>query len=333
MRLHLVFELVAGQPAGGDVERSIERMPSVEKLIARGDAIASPARTLDQALVAMFGYDAAAVLPNAALLALGEGLDATDGYWLRADPVCLLPTTTRLTLRELPAGTLSPAEAQALSTALIEHLAAHDFALFTPHPQRWYLRLAAEPDLRTLSPAECAGTLQESSLPAGRDGPQWRRMITEAQMLLHEHPVNAAREAQGNAPANAIWPWGGGRLPSPSLHPPYDGVWSGDVLARGLARAAGITVHALPQDAQAVLTHTRAEQDVLVVLRAEAHASRDAAKIDRAWAARLLSALEAGQLAELTITAWSGGAPIARRIERSHLRRWWRLGRALQVHG
>ncbi len=34
-------------------------------------------------------------------------------------------------------------------------------------------------------------------------------------MLLHDHPVNEARERRGEPPINAVWLWGGGRLAAP----------------------------------------------------------------------------------------------------------------------
>ena len=37
-----------------------------------------------------------------------------------------------------------------------------------------------------------------------------RRLMTELQMLLHEHPVNEARAARGVPTVNAVWLWGGG---------------------------------------------------------------------------------------------------------------------------
>ena len=46
---------------------------------------------------------------------------------------------------------------------------------------------------------------------AASDARPWRRWLTEMQMLLHEHPVNAAREARGRAPVTGVWFSGGGR--------------------------------------------------------------------------------------------------------------------------
>lgn len=333
MKLELVIELARATKKAPATE-STARMPDMETLLARGDPLQLSAGSCDACLLSMFGCDPAVTAPNAALYALGEGLAPGTDYWLRADPVCLAPTATQLTLSELPDGALSLAEAQALSAMLNAHFAGTDHVLFTPHPQRWYLRLKDAPDLKTSPPAACAGTLQEADLPSGPDGALWKRTITEAQMLLHAHAINAAREAEGKAPANAIWPWGGGRLPPDPKPPRYASVWSDDLLARGLARAAGITTHALPQDIGTVFASEALGGDALVVVRiAHADRTRVMTGIERQWMSPLRAALAGGQVAELAIMAWGAGAPIARRVTRGHLRRWWRRRRALDVHG
>jgi len=157
-------------------------------------------------------------------------------------------------------------------------------------------------------------------------------MITEAQMLLHEHPVNAAREAQGKVLANAIWPWGGGCLPAIAQRPRYRSVWSDDLLARGLAGAHGISTHALPADDLAMVLQERGNGDALVVHRAR-NAISDFAALDRAWGSALRTALEDGRITELSLLVWSARGPIARRVERRHLGRWWRRQRALHAYG
>jgi hypothetical protein len=39
----------------------------------------------------------------------------------------------------------------------------------------------------------------------------------EAQMTLHGHPLNAAREAAGQRPINSVWFWGCGAMPTRAL--------------------------------------------------------------------------------------------------------------------
>lgn len=42
-------------------------------------------------------------------------------------------------------------------------------------------------------------------LPQGAAARTWRRISTEMQMLLHQHPVNEAREAQARLPVSSVW--------------------------------------------------------------------------------------------------------------------------------
>ena len=47
-----------------------------------------------------------------------------------------------------------------------------------------------------------------------------RRWTNEAQMLLHAHPLNAAREREGRLRVNSIWWWGAGRHAGEALPEP-----------------------------------------------------------------------------------------------------------------
>ena len=45
----------------------------------------------------------------------------------------------------------------------------------------------------------------EAFLPNGSDLKRWQKLLTELQMLLHAHPVNAARVQRGARPINSLW--------------------------------------------------------------------------------------------------------------------------------
>ena len=328
MKLDIVIEVSAPSNSDGCGE-FIPRVPCLETLLARGDSFAPAGATLDKLLMANFGYQDAAIMPSAALCALGDGVEPNHDYWLRADPVCLAPTRTHLTLVELPENDLTPTEAQSLSAALSAHFSACTCTLVTPHPQRWYLRLPDALDMRTLPPSLCSGALQESHLPSGPDSAAWKRIITEVQMLLYAHPVNVARESAGKLPANAIWPWGGGRLSGGAAQSNYRHVWSNDPLTRGLARAAGTTAHGLPQHAKDLFASDCVSG--LVVL----NVPRDPdtfETLERVWFQVILAALGDGRLSELLLTLLLPIGTLARRTTSANLRRWWRRVRALSVY-
>jgi len=50
-------------------------------------------------------------------------------------------------------------------------------------------------------------------MPAGEGGRTWTRRLNEVQMMLHEHPINAARAATDRSPIDSLWWWGEGRWP------------------------------------------------------------------------------------------------------------------------
>ena len=72
---------------------------------------------------------------------------------------------------------------------------------------------------------------------------RWRSLITEAQVILHQHPRNRERLAQGRAAINALWFWGAGRLPD-AVQSRYLHVRSQEPLLQGLARMAGAAIAA-----------------------------------------------------------------------------------------
>ncbi len=73
-----------------------------------------------------------------------------------------------------------------------------------------------------------------------------RRLILRSQELLRDHPVNQARRARGQDPANSIWPWSPGYRPAmQTLSARFPQVRSGAVitavdLIRGIGRYAGL---------------------------------------------------------------------------------------------
>ncbi len=185
----------------------------LERLLARADrvAMATPPETR---FCHLLGLDDT---PVAALTALADGLDGEHGGWLRCDPVSLLANRDRLVLFD-PTPSLTDTDAAALLERLNAHLADDGLRLHAPHPQRWYLCVPQAPALAATSPLDAVGS---DRLPrfGGDDAALWQRRFTELQMLLHDHPVNAAREAQGRPAINSLWPWGSGSFSRPAALP------------------------------------------------------------------------------------------------------------------
>src|SRR5690606_22272390 len=113
------------------------------------------------------------------------------------------------------------------------HFAQSGYELFRTDSQHCYLRAPRLLDVRTQPPYACVGPLDERHLPSRSDGAQLRRLVTEAQMLLHDLPMNDAREANGKLPVTGVWPWGNGRMPVIAASR-YTHVVSDDPIVRGI---------------------------------------------------------------------------------------------------
>jgi hypothetical protein len=225
-------------------------LPALEKLLARGkggkgNAPASPESggqlahptqadlsvSLEEALCGLFAVPGA---PVAAISAAFDGLG--EGSWLRADPVHLRLQRDQVVL--LPNVAVSAEEAVQLCDSLNEHFAGQGLDFFAPHPQRWYLRLAAVPDIQTIPLSQAAGRNIHGNLPTGADSRRWHQLFNEIQMLLFAHPLNEAREARGEAAINSLWLWGqGAAVPVQSA---YHSASSDETLAQMLATSAGL---------------------------------------------------------------------------------------------
>jgi hypothetical protein len=307
-------------------EEPAARLPLLEKLLARGDPWSLPhVADLSACLAALFALPRASV-PIAALGLLGEGVEPGREAWVRLDPVHLRAERSQLRLVPLAPHALSAADAERFAAALAPHFAAEGMALRAPQPQQWYLSCDGRADPATACPQRAAGILEQERLPRGADGAFWRRLMTEAQMLLHDSPLNAEREARGELAVNGVWPWAGGTLPTQSAGP-YRTVHAGIAYARGLGRLAGALAASLPADA------SWTEQGGLpALLVLSSPADGPLAQIEQTWIAPAVRALEQGRCDELRLALLGPDTSSARRLTRHHLRRWWRRAKPIAGH-
>lgn len=191
----------------------IGQWPGIAAALARADRLPdAPAGSA--ALVA----DAFACTPSklgeAALARLADAGDAGGENWLRADPVHL--GADHSTLRLLAHGDLAveAGEAEDFAAVLKPLFGDFGYELTVAAPERWYLKLARGAEVPVFSaPEQVLGDRLDGHMPGGPSGLRWQRLMTEAQMLLHDHRRNTERMRRGQRAINSLWFWGGGRLP------------------------------------------------------------------------------------------------------------------------
>lgn len=351
----LIPDLLPPQPPGGmlDLYHGLH-VPDLEWLFARGALQCDPGMSLEGWLLKHFGLEGTMPVASFSLLAErvayppGYGRAPDAAYWLRADPVHLQAQRDQLALVDGAMLAITAAEASALTESLNQHF-AQDSAepplrgklKFIPaHPTRWYLALDTAPELVTQPLPSVAGESINSCLPSGADGLRWNQIATETQMLLHAHPVNQARETQGQPAINSVWFWGGGVCPSlGSLAAPTEQIWANDALARGLALAAKLTPHALPLNFDAFMAqaNTGGAHCVLwdELRRAAWYGDHDAwraglARLEADWIKPLCYALRRGIVSEITLHAISEQGCLTVTTMRSGRWQFWRRRKALK---
>ena len=289
--------------------------PALRWLLAHANARPVPAAA-DETLFRLFGalVPDGADLPVAAVARLADGGDPEDGWWLRADPVHLRPDLHGVLLADARVLAIEPVEAALLAAAFDQTFAADGLQLYVPHPDRWYLRLPADPGLRTYPLLDAIGRDINPLLPHGPAGGRWHALLTEIQMLFHHHPVNRAREERNQPSINSVWFWGGGTCPA-GARAPAAGLYANDPLTRGLARVAGAAVGPVPEHASDWLDSASGEPDSLVVLETTRHDPADddparwadhVAEMERTWFTFCRRWLQAGKLAALYLYPGNG---------------------------
>lgn len=267
--------------------------------------------------------------PFGTLRLLGEEKGTGEAYpngWHCADPVHLRFHQERIILADASRLAIQPEEAAALVESLNREFAGRG-QFHMAHPERWYVRFNDDPATSEAPLSTVAG--RRILMSPARDAATraLRQIQNEIQMILHGHPVNQAREAQGLSPVNGIWLWGGGKLPLQSSAD-FDVAWSNLPLVRGLAKFEERDVLPLPPDLAAVLAEEEYVAPLIVLdalqapaLYEEGDGWRQALQgLEANWFAHLPALLAGGRVTQVNIYSNGIYGQLHWRIE--PLQRW-----------
>ncbi|HEY0943043.1 MAG TPA: hypothetical protein VGE08_23360 [Steroidobacter sp.] len=289
-------------PLGAEHEAGTGRLPPLTRLArlaGRGSVLkrqieagrgALHAAVLD----ALQLRDAADQYPSAAVIRTGATGERAIGFWLRAQPIHFAAGLDRLTTIPLHgAARMSAAERAALSPTLADHLQSTGIQLHEGADGEWLLRSEEPLQVQTVTPEFAAENPRADILPTGRDAGSLRRLMTEMQMLLHDHPVNRSRERRGLPAMNAIWVHGEGMLSdvTPQSLPEASG---DDVYLQGIYRLHGLPVQPKSADAASLLTRIAGPTVAIID-------PPDLRALETNWLEPLSRALLRGAISNLTV--------------------------------
>ncbi|PIQ36812.1 MAG: phosphoglycerate mutase [Lysobacterales bacterium CG17_big_fil_post_rev_8_21_14_2_50_64_11] len=256
--------------------------------------------------------------PLAAVTRQAEMGDAGDGHWLRADPAHVRADLSAVRLLACGDMGLTPDETESLLRPLKPLFGDLGWPLSAPSPERWYVSLPRDAQVPAFTdPDSALGAEIHDLLPAGNDGRRWRALLNEAQIVLHNHPLNGARARSGRPPINSLWFHGGGRLPEQVVCD-VQAVLSDDFSLCAFAGRAGADTAALPE------RYGANAQAVLIDLRA----ARDPAQLANDWLLPLRGALRAGQVTRVELDFADGHRLLLTAAQRW---RFWRRSKSAML--
>ena len=220
--MHLLIPFAHCSSEGCDMALRTLKLPNLQKLLSRLKS--DPAQQTDplslsppheRALAQALGLPAAdGLIPCAALQA--RQCLAADGAWGFITP-CHWHIGSKLVVMNGSAlNDLQEQESRTLLAAMEPYFAEDGITLHYLAPTRWLAQSELFDGLATASLDRASGHDVSDWLPTDSRARKLRRLQSEMQMLLYNHPVNELRSERGLSVVNSFWLSGTGALPAGS---------------------------------------------------------------------------------------------------------------------
>lgn len=225
MSPHLIVSFAGVSSDAGREAASTLELPHLERLLRRaapptrielGDLSLSTPH--EAALARARGWPATGdgLLPWAVDAARRDGVAVGDRPWGLLTPVHLHAGSEQVRLDDPQHLQLDAACSRELFALLAPLFASEGIDLHWGASLRWYASHETLRALPTASLDRVIGRHVDAWLPSAPAARLLRRVQSEAQILLHDHPLNARRESDGLPSVNSLWLSGCGAAPAPA---------------------------------------------------------------------------------------------------------------------
>ena len=281
---------------------------------------------LEAVVCAQHGLAARPDYPIAPIAANADDLSVGDAYWLRADPVHLLLQRDSFSLSEPVPLQVEREHAELIIASLNQHFSQDGMTFFIGNSGAWYLRLKQIPEIQTTLPSVAMDRNIYQFMPQGAAASVWLSYLNEAQMLLHDHPVNVQRESRHQAAVNSVWFSGGGFMPQPlSPENDIDLLVANSPLYQGLAKWSGLVVQPAEQPLPKILQHINSRQHARLELLGQ-HLSDDMS-FNVLW-----QALRARKVEQLTLNLGCYEKTLVATIKPVETYKFWRQSKPIGTY-
>ena len=247
------------QELGGKTPLEAAHTPNIDQIALHG--IIGELQTIpegfspgsDVANLTLMGYDPRKYYTGRApfeAVSMGIPLDPEDVAY-RCNLVTLEVLGLAIYMRDFTAGHISSDDAKVLIDGLNAQMSKEPVSFFPGvsyrHLMVWK---SGSADVTLTPPHDILEQSIEDYLPSGPASQKIIRWTTTAQIYLKSHPLNQARMARGENPANSIWLWGQGKKPTiPTFQERYHlsgGVVTAVDLIKGIGLLSGLEAPDVP---------------------------------------------------------------------------------------
>jgi hypothetical protein len=158
-----------------------------------------------------------------------------------SDPVFLKGDPSRLMLFDADSIGINKSEADSLVSLLNDFFRRDGLNIWCKDPRRWFVEGLDHTIYAGTSPTKLTGTPLEPDMASRKALGDLGRIMTEAQMVLHDCEVNKRRLCEGKPPVNSIWLWGAGEQPLVSK-PKITAVFTNDHFSKSCAKFSSLAV-------------------------------------------------------------------------------------------
>jgi len=197
----------------------------------------------DVANLSVFGFDPRSCYTGRSPLeAVSMGVElGPDDVAFRMNLITLKPHGTSLYMEDFSAGHISTAEGRELVETLQRELGSAEFEF---HPGVGYRHLMVwrngKDAMKSTPPHDISGKAILEHLPRGEGAEALINIMNHSQMVLHDHPLNKRRKAEGKLPANSVWLWGHGKTPRIETYMEKFGISGAVISAVDLIKGIGV---------------------------------------------------------------------------------------------
>lgn len=238
---------------GGKTPLEVANLPCINELASKGEI--GSCRTVpegispgsDSANLSVMGYDPRVYLTGRSSLETASiGVEMKDkDISFRVNFITVEPDGSgdyeNFTIKDHAAGDITTEESEELMKCLKDEFETEKLHLYTGTQYRHCMIInEGKTECSFVPPHDILDRKTGEYLPKGRDAELFVRMTRRSYELFKDHPVNRARMARGQNPANSIWIWGMGTRPKlPDFNKKY-GVSGSVISAVDLIKGIGI---------------------------------------------------------------------------------------------